>query len=75
MFIHTTKPLFAWNCLEDSPTLATLRQLLASIRDAKLLVALRAWRGKGRDDYAMHVLWGVFLLRRPTRATAKRCRN
>jgi hypothetical protein len=63
MFIPATKPLFAWDCLEDSPSLATLRQLLATIRDAKLLAALRAWRGKGRDDYPIHVLWGVFLLR------------
>ena len=36
MFIHTTQPLFAWDSLEDSPSLATLRSLLESIPDAEL---------------------------------------
>jgi hypothetical protein len=63
MLIRETKPLFAWDCLEDSPSLTTIRKLLAAIPDTKLLAALRAARGKGRDDYPVTVLWGTLLLR------------
>lgn len=70
MLIHATKPLFAWDCLEDSPSLSTVRELLAAIPDGKLLASLRDARGKGRDDYPVSVLWGVHLvkiiLRHPT---------
>lgn len=62
MRIESTKPLFAWDCLEDSPSLATLKELLAAIPDQRLLESLRTARGKGRDDYPIHVLWGVLLL-------------
>lgn len=63
MIIAATRPLFAWDSLEDSPSLATLRQLLAALPDAKLLDALRRARGKGRNDYPVGVLWGVVVLR------------
>jgi len=56
-----TPPLFAWEALEDSPSLQTLRDFLAAIPDAGLLDALRFARGKGRDDYPVNVLWGVLL--------------
>lgn len=62
MYVHVTAPLFAWDALEDSPSLDTLRQLLASIPDGKLLESLRCARGHGRDDYPVHVLWGSVLL-------------
>jgi hypothetical protein len=62
MLIPQTRPLFAWDCLEDSPSLRTIRDLLATLPDAKLLDSLRAARGKGRDDYPVHVLWGVVVL-------------
>jgi hypothetical protein len=62
MRIAMTKALFAWDCLDDSPSLQTIRELLEVIPDGKLLEALRDARGKGRDDYAVHVLWGVVLL-------------
>ena len=62
MRIDATKPLFAWDCLDDSPSLVTLKEFLASIPDGKLLESLRQSRGKGRDDYPVHVLWGVVLL-------------
>jgi hypothetical protein len=62
MRIHVSKPLFAWDCLEDSPSLKTIRDFLTSIPDGKLLEGLRAWRGKGRDDYPVSVLWGTLLL-------------
>ena len=62
MIIAQAKPLFAWDCLEDSPSLRTIRELLATLPDGPLLESLRAARGKGRDDYPVHVLWGVVVL-------------
>jgi hypothetical protein len=63
MIVHAAKPLFAWDCLEDSPSLQTIRDLLAALPDGKLLNSLRTARGKGRDDYPVTVLWGVVVLR------------
>src|SRR5262252_4909219 len=63
MIIHAAQPLFAWDCLEDSPSLRTVRELLAALPDGKLLQSLRMARGKGRDDYPVSVLWGVVVLR------------
>jgi hypothetical protein len=62
MRIQATKPLFAWDTLEDSPTLKTIRQLLDVIPDQPLLDSLRAARGKGRDDVPVRVAWGVLVL-------------
>lgn len=62
MKISVTKPLFAWDALEDSPSLQSLRVLLESIPDHELLESLRQARGKGRDDYPVEVLWGTLLL-------------
>lgn len=62
MRIHISKPLFAWDCLDDSPSLRTVRDFLASIPDSDLLADLRASRGKGRDDYPVSALWGTLLL-------------
>src|SRR3954463_3546458 len=63
MIAHAAKPLFAWDCLEDSPSLQTIKDLLAALPDGKLLDSLRRARGKGRNDYAVHVLWGTVVLR------------
>jgi Transposase DDE domain/Transposase domain (DUF772) len=63
MIVSAPQPLFAWDCLEDSPSLQTLKDLLAALPDGKLLNSLRAARGKGRDDYPVAVLWGVIVLR------------
>jgi Transposase DDE domain/Transposase domain (DUF772) len=63
MIIHTVKPLIAWDCLEDNPSLRTIKELLASLPDGKLLKSLRNSRGKGRNDYPVSVLWGVVVLR------------
>lgn len=63
MLIHATAPLFAWDEIEDSPSLQDIRQLLAILPDGRLLESLRLARGKGRDDYPVHVLWGVEILR------------
>ena len=62
MRISITRPLFAWECLEDSPSLKTIRAFLAAVPDGKLLDGLRNWRGRGRNEYPVHVLWGVVLL-------------
>ena len=62
MIIHAAKPLFAWDCLEDSPSLRTIRELLAALPDGKLLHSLRTARGKGRDDGPVSALWGAVVL-------------
>jgi Transposase DDE domain len=62
MLIHATEPLFAWGELEDHPTLVTIRDALDAVPDRELLDGLRAARGKGRDDYAIDLLWRVVLL-------------
>ena len=62
MRIAPTQPLFAWDALEDSPTLSTLRRFLRLLPDGKLLAALRRWRGHGRNDYRVTSAWGVLLL-------------
>jgi hypothetical protein len=69
MIIAETKSLFAWDCLKDNPSLKTIREFIGSIPDAKLLRSLRAGRGKGRDDYPVHVLWGTLLLKIALRHT------
>jgi hypothetical protein len=63
MILHPAQPLVAWESLEDSPSLQTLKDLLAALPDGKLLESLRKARGKGRNDYPVHVLWGVAVLR------------
>lgn len=62
MLIHATKPLFAWDELEVSPTLATIRDALRVIPDGKLLAALHQRRHNGCNTYPVSVLWGVLLL-------------
>ncbi|MCX5671349.1 MAG: transposase [Planctomycetota bacterium] len=70
MRLAVTQPLFAWEALEDNPSLQTVRDLLAIVPDGRLLDALRRSRGHGRDDYPVEALWGVvlltILLRHPT---------
>jgi hypothetical protein len=62
MRIAVTKPLFAWDSLEDSPSLGTARRFLESLEDAKLLASLRRHRGRGRNDYRVASLWGTVVL-------------
>lgn len=62
MLIHAAKPLFPWNELEVSPTLAAIKEALQAIPDAALLEALRRRRHNGGDTYPVSVLWGVLLL-------------
>src|SRR5215831_19539147 len=62
MRIAETQPLFAWAALEDSPSLGTIRRCLEAIPDSPVLGGLREARGRGRDDYAVSLLWGVAVL-------------
>ncbi len=62
MRVAMSRPLFAWECLEDHPSLKTIREFLHSVPDGRLLASLRQWRGRGRDDYPVGVLWGTLLL-------------
>jgi Transposase DDE domain/Transposase domain (DUF772) len=62
MRVADTQPLFAWAALEDSPSLATVRQCLEAIPDSSLLLGLRQARGRGRDDYPVSLLWGLAVL-------------
>jgi hypothetical protein len=62
MNIPWTARLFAWDALEDSPSLRTAREFVASVPDGRLLESLRRFRGRGRDDYPVETLWGVLLL-------------
>lgn len=62
MRIAATRPLFDWEALEPSASLQTIRKLLEAIPDAALLASLERARGRGRDDYPVHVLWGVVVL-------------
>src|SRR5712692_6065298 len=41
MQLANCQPLFAWDALEDSPSLGTIKRFLASIPDAPLLDSLR----------------------------------
>lgn len=70
MRLLTTDSLFAWDKLPDSPDLIALRWLLDLLPDQELLAALRLHRGKGRNDYPVHLAWRThltrYLLRHPT---------
>jgi len=54
--------LFAWDELQTSPTLGTIRQALEAIPDGPLLAALQRRRHNGCDKYPVRVLWGALLL-------------
>jgi hypothetical protein len=62
MLLHAANDLFAWDALEDSPSIRTIRDALGAIPDGPLLDSLRRARGKGRDDFPVSVLWGVLVL-------------
>ena len=57
MNIAAARPLFAWDCLQDSPSLKTVAMFLKAIPDGQLLGSLRRHRGKGRDDYSVSAVW------------------
>lgn len=64
MKLYTTDSLFAWNRLDDSPDLKTIRDFFETLPDGPLLDALRQHRGRGRDDVPIRVLWFCVVLQR-----------
>jgi hypothetical protein len=62
MRLAVSKPLFAWDELEHSPSLAAIRETLAAVPDGPLLAALRQRRHNGCNKFPVPVLWGVLLL-------------
>ena len=50
MLLASHQPLFAWDALEDSPSIGTIQRLLASIPDASLPDSLRQARGHGPEE-------------------------
>src|SRR5262245_43453561 len=62
MHIHAAQPLFAWACLDDCPTLSTLRDFLAAAHDQRPFARRRAARGHGHNGYPVELLWRVVLL-------------
>jgi hypothetical protein len=64
MILYTTDSLFAWNRLDDSPDLKTIRDFFALLPDGRLLDALQTHRGRGRNDRPIRVLWFCTVLQR-----------
>lgn len=64
MKLYITDPLFAWNRLDDSPELKTIRDFFALLPDGKLLECLRTRRGRGRNDVPIERLWFCVVLQR-----------
>ena len=69
MKVPVNTPLFVWEWMPDSLTLEGIREFLESVPDGKLMASLESWRGRGRDDYPIHVLWGTLLLQIALRHT------
>lgn len=64
MILYSTDSLFAWNRLDDSPDLKTIRDFFEAIPDGRLVEALATHRGKGRNDRPIRVLWFCVVLQR-----------
>ena len=64
MSLYSTDSLFAWNRLDDSPDLKTIRDFFEAIPDGRLVEALATHRGKGRNDRPIRVLWFCVVLQR-----------
>jgi hypothetical protein len=62
MRLHATQPLFAWEELDDCPSLDTIGQFLQLVPDARLLAELRLRRHNGNNKYPVPILWGTLLL-------------
>ncbi len=54
MIVHEARPLFAWDALEDSPSLQTIKDLLALLPDGKLLDSHRARAPVLRGEFFLH---------------------
>lgn len=63
MKVYANDTLFPWKRLDDCPSLKTVAQVMESVPDGRLIEGLKRTRGRGRNDYPVKTLWGVFLLK------------
>ncbi len=52
-----TKLLFSWDDVDSLPDMRRLRLVLDHLPDDPVIEALRARRGRGRDDYPVEAMW------------------
>ena len=52
-----TKLLFSWDDVDSLPDMRRLRLVLDWLPDEPVIEALRARRGRGRDDYPVEAMW------------------
>ncbi len=52
-----TKLLFSWDDVDSLPDMRRLRLVLDWLPDGPVIEALRARRGRGRDDYPVDAMW------------------
>jgi hypothetical protein len=57
-----TQPRVDWNRQDHKPSLASLQRLRQTIPAAPLLAAMQQWRGRGRHDHPVDVLWHVLIM-------------
>jgi hypothetical protein len=57
----TQPSLFSWDQVDASSDLDRLKLVLRAIPDEKLMVALEADRGRGRDEYPVRATWNSLL--------------
>lgn len=63
MKFHVTDSLSAWDRLDDSPDLETIRRFSEGVQAGRLLESVRRHGGKGRNDYPVARLSFCALLR------------
>ena len=52
-----TELLFSWDDVDSLPDMRRLRLVLDWLPDGPVIEALRARRGRGRDDYPVDAMW------------------
>ena len=57
MTVGQTKLLFSWDDVDALPDLRRLRLVLDHLPDGPAVEALRARRGRGRDDHPVEAMW------------------
>lgn len=53
--------LFSWNDVEAHSDLDRLSLVLDNLPDEELVKELEAWRGNGRDDFAVRAMWNALI--------------
>ena len=56
-----TKLLFSWDDVDALPDLRRLSLVLDRLPDDPVIEALRAGRGRGRDDYPVEAMWRALI--------------